>query len=176
MPAMPFHCPDCGSYDRPRDGRRGDCRYFESRPEWAASGVDPPCSLYDDPAPASRRRRIVLAVLSLAAVLTLLWAVYQPAWSQDRGAWFKSLKDASGRSCCDISDCQRTEAKWEGDGWTAVVNGAWRSIPASKVLRKPHSIDGDAYVCNGPDLNFDEDGGGKMPGIIHCFVPPDIGY
>ena len=33
--------------------------------------------------------------------------------SEDRGAWFKSLRQpGTGMSCCDIADCHRTVADW----------------------------------------------------------------
>lgn len=107
---------------------------------------------------------IVAAGLALGM---LLLALYQPAWSQDRGAWFKSLKQpGSGVSCCDISDCKRVEAKWQGDGWIALSNVTkqWTPIPPGKVLQNKPSIDGDAYLCEGP-----------ASGTIYCFVKPDIG-
>jgi len=86
-----------------------------------------------------------------------------PADAQDRGSWFKSLKQpGSGFSCCDISDCKRTEADWRGGQWWAVVSGEWTPIPRDKELDK-QSIDGDAYVCSSPNRR------------IYCFVRPDIG-
>lgn len=117
------------------------------------------------------RALLLLAAIALAVIA---WAI-GTAHAQDRGAWFKSLKQPdTGVSCCDVSDCRRTNARWEGEGWQAVVNGEWRTIPANKVLQKPHSIDGDAYVCNGPEWH-DDDGGGSSPGLIFCFIPPDMG-
>lgn len=119
--------------------------------------------------------RALLVLIGIMAAVMIGWAMFDPAWSQDRGAWFKSLKQpGTNISCCDISDCRRTEAEWRGDGWTAIVNGKWREIPAGKILKKPHSIDGDAYVCNGPEWR-DDDGGEVTPGTIYCFVPPDMG-
>ena len=77
--------------------------------------------------------------------------------------WFKSLKQpGSGFSCCDISDCKRTEADWRGGQWWAVVSGEWTPIPRDKELDK-QSIDGDAYVCSSPNRR------------IYCFVRPDFG-
>lgn len=103
--------------------------------------------------------------IGLALGLVLLAIV--PVWAQDRGSWFKSLKQpGSGFSCCDISDCRRTDAEWRGEGWTAIskgAGGAWVVIPPDKVLDQPKSLDGDAYLCESPN------------GRIYCFVPPDIG-
>lgn len=117
--------------------------------------------------------RALLFVAAIALAM-IAWAI-GTAHAQDRAAWFKSLtRPDVGGSCCDVSDCQRTEAEWKGEGWTAVVNGKWRNIPPRVVLKQPHSIDGDAYVCNGRDWRDDE-GGDVTPGQIYCFVPPDTG-
>ena len=86
-----------------------------------------------------------------------------PAQSEDRGSWFKSLRQPkTGYSCCDISDCKRTEADWRSGQWWAVVSGEWTPIPPEKELEK-QSIDGDAYVCSSPSRR------------IYCFVRPDFG-
>ena len=83
--------------------------------------------------------------------------------AQDRHAWFKSLTQPdTGVSCCDISDCRRTEADWRNGQWWAKVEGAWTPIPHNKELDR-QSIDGDAYVCAG------------MKRTIFCFVKPDMG-
>jgi hypothetical protein len=82
---------------------------------------------------------------------------------QKSDEWFRSLKQpGSGFSCCDISDCKRTEADWRGGQWWAVVSGEWTPIPRDKELDK-QSLDGDAYVCSSPNRR------------IYCFVRPDIG-
>lgn len=83
--------------------------------------------------------------------------------AEDRGAWFKSLKQpGSNTSCCDISDCRRTTADWREGQWWAVVAGEWTPIPPTRELDK-QSIDGDAYVCSSPTRH------------IYCFVRPDFG-
>jgi hypothetical protein len=81
-------------------------------------------------------------------------------FAQDRGAWFKSLKQpVTGASCCDISDCRRADADWKDGQWWADVEGQWTPIPKEKELKKT-SIDGEAYVCSGYGRK------------IFCFVPP----
>lgn len=83
---------------------------------------------------------------------------------QKSDEWFKSLKQpGSGFSCCDKSDCRRTDADWRAGQWWAVVSGEWTPIPQDKVLLDKQSIDGDAYVCSSPNRR------------IYCFVRPDIG-
>jgi hypothetical protein len=89
-------------------------------------------------------------------------ALQERALQEERGAWFRSLKQpVTGMSCCDVSDCRRTEADWRGGQWWAVVENNWTPIPREKQLDKL-SIDGDAYVCAGPR------------GTIYCFVPPSM--
>jgi hypothetical protein len=85
------------------------------------------------------RRQLLLGLMPIA--VTVLGF---PADAQDRGSWFKSLKQpGSGFSCCDISDCKRTEADWRGGQWWAVVSG---DPPRDRADKR--SIDGDAYVCS----------------------------
>ena len=103
--------------------------------------------------------------LSLVASAFVLTGLLSPptAVAEDRGAWFKSLRQPkTGMSCCDISDCRRTTADWRDGQWWARVEGEWTPIPQEKQLEKV-SIDGDAYVCSGPTR------------VIYCFVPPTFG-
>jgi hypothetical protein len=87
------------------------------------------------------------------------------AGAQDRGAWFKSLKNpTNGASCCDVADCLQTEARWQG-GWFAThPSGRVVAVPPDVVLKKPMSIDGEAYACwLGSSTT------------MRCFVPPSPG-
>lgn len=162
----PFWCPHCGSFNR-RNWAHGGCRYFDDWPEGRASGADPPCVLedYDMNMDARRWRGLVgwtcAAFVALAALLALILA--GPAGAQTKGEWFKSLKQPeTGFSCCDISDCKRTEADWKDGQWWADVNGAYTPIPPDKEL-DVMSFDGEAYVCNSPN------------GKIYCFIKPGMG-
>ena len=93
---------------------------------------------------------------------------------QSRQDWFQSLfEPGTDSSCCDVADCERTTAAWRKGGWTAVVQGRWRSIPKASILRAPHSIDGETYVCSSHEADSVGDGG-RLP-RIYCFVPPDFG-
>lgn len=111
-------------------------------------------------------------IAGAAIVIILIGVVLANAGEPNRGAWFKSLlMPGTKTSCCDVSDCKRTEAKWIGEGWLANVQGHWRPIPKEKVLINPKSLDGDAYVCSAP----------MVPSVaanatIFCFIPPDMGY
>ena len=102
-----------------------------------------------------------------------------------RAEWFETLRTPSGASCCSLSDCRSTPAEWRGDteGWWALVDGAWRAVPADKIVTWPKSIDGAAYLCAGLDSRGEPSDGvgsrlGNIPpllGAIYCFVPPDLG-
>jgi hypothetical protein len=102
-----------------------------------------------------------------------------------RAEWFETLKTPSGESCCNLSDCSQITAEWRGDtdGWWVLVLGAWRPVPADKVLTSPRSIDGAAYLCMGSGSRGDDPaelesasrGVPSLLGAIYCFVPPDLG-
>lgn len=91
------------------------------------------------------------------------------AGAQDRGAWFKSLKQpGTGVSCCDVSDCKRTDARWQAGSWWAVQvmgpgKGQLISVPREREVRNVPTIDGEAYLCQ------------SATGRIYCFVPPSPG-
>ena len=101
-------------------------------------------------------RLLLVAAISIMSV---------GANAQDRGDWFKSLRQpGSGQSCCDLADCKRTEADWKGEGWVAhYPDGEPVRVPNSIILKKP-SIDGDAYLCSHPQSKK-----------LYCFIRPDIG-
>lgn len=103
-----------------------------------------------------------LALLGVASSAAGAAEANATSVTTDRHAWFKSLTQPdTGASCCDISDCRRTEADWRQGQWWAKVDGAWTPIPHNKELNK-QSIDGDAYVCAG------------IARTIFCFVKPNM--
>ncbi len=105
----------------------------------------------------------LIRMMCCVLLTSALWPA-QPAFSEDRGAWFKSLtQPKTGLSCCDIADCHRTEADWHGGQWWAVVDEKWTPIPPEKELDK-QSIDGEAYVCSGPQR------------FVYCFVKPNFAW
>lgn len=79
-------------------------------------------------------------------------------------AWMRSLmRPDTGTSCCNLTDCAPTDAEWRDGQWWAVLRGAWTPIPPEKVLYKPVSMDGEAWLCAGATTIF-------------CFVPPLNSY
>jgi hypothetical protein len=101
--------------------------------------------------------RMACGVLLTASMISI-----GPAHAEDRGAWFKSLRQPNtGISCCDVADCRRTDANWHGGQWWAIVEGEWTPIPPEKEVDR-QSIDGEAYVCSGRSHR------------IYCFVKPSL--
>lgn len=114
----------------------------------------------------------VLACKVVALLVALTSTFGSTAQAGELGAWFRSLRmPGTNLSCCGLGDCHRTDADWRGGQWWAIVDGMWRAVPPSKVLTKPFSIDGAAYVCNGSPT-FDIPGLEKARPPIYCFVPP----
>ena len=82
----------------------------------------------------------------------------------DQDQWMKSLiRPDTGTSCCNLNDCNPTDAEWRDGQWWAVYKGQWRAIPPEKVLSKPLSLDGEAWLC-------------AMDRTVFCFVPPLNSY
>jgi len=116
----------------------------------------------------------ILAAAILVAIAT--WHATRPANAEDRGAFFKGLKQPdTGISCCDISDCKVTKAyEMRGDQWWSLAetlqHGAiWVPIPPNKVLApraRPAGIDPDeAILCSG-----------VSGGVVFCFLAPDQSF
>lgn len=100
----------------------------------------------------------------LALVILVALSGAAGAADLNRSEWFKSLKQPTGASCCDISDCKvALDAKFEGGQWWTTVEGLMTAIPNDKVLKNKWSWDGPAYVCAGYGRK------------IYCFIRPDGG-
>jgi hypothetical protein len=107
-----------------------------------------------------RIRRLCGMAFAVVAASSLITGF---AKAEDRGSWFKSLTmPGTAVPCCDIADCQRTDADWHQGQWWAMVHGHWTPIPHASVLGK-NSIDGEAYVCSSPATSQ-----------IYCFVKPGM--
>src|SRR5215831_4763166 len=97
---------------------------------------------------------VVRLVSPLAAAAHDLKAITEEINGDDRRwDWFSSLKQpGTPFPCCNFLDCHQTEAKQLVDhSWTAIIrdyNGMrWVAIPPGRVVKRPLSIDGDAYIC-----------------------------
>lgn len=96
---------------------------------------------------------------SLALVATLAIGT---AHADPVGDFFKSLRQpGTGRSCCDISDCAFTTARWDStlQRWIARGRGGEERIIDPRIVLDRPSIDERAVFCQ----NKAED---------LCFVPP----
>jgi hypothetical protein len=101
-----------------------------------------------------------------------------------RWDWFSSLKQPGTTfSCCSFLDCHQTEARQLVDKtWTAVIRDykgtRWVEIPPNKIVKRPLSIDGDAYICygEGSATHRENDDEPAYDSTIYCFVPPIPGY
>jgi hypothetical protein len=121
--------------------------------------------------------RVLATILILFGAATL-----KPAVAGERGDWFRSLQQpGTGKSCCDIAHCMRTDADWRNGGWWTEMRGHWVPVPPSAIVRDTTSIDGSAYVCAAVmPLGFARPLPAEMEiGILRdgilCFVPPDMG-
>jgi hypothetical protein len=162
-------------------------------PELARASLSP---VVEGSAMQPYRGRSSLLILRLTVVFLLAEATRLQAHDDlarrrladgdaSRAEWFETLKTPSGESCCNLSDCSQIPAEWRGDteGWWVLVSGAWRPVPADKVLTYPRSIDGAAYLCMGSGSRGDAPAGlgsvsrsiSSLLGVIYCFVPPDLG-
>jgi hypothetical protein len=122
-----------------------------------------------------------------------------PALARDRGynnppdiqQWFKSLErpDLPGsrgnRSCCDVSDCHRTEFTLKNGHYRARLGRIigdtrppvwelteWVDIPDERVIKDKGNPVGDAVICHG-ETTSDADHTHIIP-HIYCFVPGNL--
>src|SRR5262249_14043740 len=101
-----------------------------------------------------------------------------------RWDWFSSLKQpGTVFPCCNFLDCHQTQAKQLVDrSWTAVIRDykgtRWVAIPPGKIVKRPLSIDGDAYICysEGAETHSEDEDDPAYDATIYCFVPPIPGY
>ena len=79
--------------------------------------------------------------------------------------WFKALKNPqNGRSCCDQSDCARTEARTHGDQWQArAPDGSWITVPSDSVVYNQGNPTGEPILC--------ADAPTEKGWRVLCFVP-----
>jgi hypothetical protein len=104
--------------------------------------------------------------------------------------WYSGLtRPGTTASCCNVSDCHRTEAEYRADGWWARIgrpvyrsNAAGKPyvadwvlldfihIPEDKILRQHDNPTGEAVICHSTPILI-----GIQPVILYCFVPPSEG-
>jgi hypothetical protein len=106
-----------------------------------------------------------------------LLAFHKEVWAQDghighgHDKWHKGFYDTLQRpdtrgSCCNLTDCRPTQGRVVGDHYEIKVNGAWVSVPADKVVKKP-APDMGFHVC--APYKFD----GKPENLYCVVLPPE---
>jgi hypothetical protein len=108
------------------------------------------------------------AALILPASLAL--AAPPPDSHRALSGWFESLtRPANGLPCCSISDCRVTQVRATPDGYDALIEGEWISIPRGSILSGADNSTGHAVVCY---QRYHNDNDELLPPSIFCFVPP----
>ena len=108
------------------------------------------------------RSEILLATIY---VTSLAGAFAAPPVNSDPSLapWFNGLSAPDGTGCCAIADCRRTMSRPTADGYEALIDDTWVTVPWDRVLPKIDNPTGQAVVCTAPKTK-----------IILCFVrPPD---
>lgn len=101
--------------------------------------------------------RLLLAAAIVAAGVAPAWAQTKPGGSMSD--WFRSLRTPEGQSCCDESDCARTQSRLGPSGYQAQTPaGEWVDVPNDRILRRDNPT-GVPVMCWLPHR-----------GVI-CFVP-----
>jgi hypothetical protein len=116
------------------------------------------------------RRQILRLVAGAAILLAYMSSVTPSLAGPPKDAdpalatWFRSLKAPNGTACCSSADCRPTDIRLSGDGYDAMIDGAWVPVPWERVLRRTDNPTSEAVVCRVPGTS-----------LILCFVrPPDM--
>ena len=112
------------------------------------------------------------AIIALCVVSAVVVAV--PARAQDEGhlgrghsqwheTFYKKLvRPDTKTSCCNLTDCRPTSGRMYDGHYEVKVNGAWISVPQSKII--PTSApDGGYHVC--APINFR-----GQPEELYCVI------
>ena len=131
---------------------------------------------------------VVLLVITMGCALARDYGYHN---SPEISEWFKNLErpDLPGprgnRSCCDVSDCHRTEFTLKDGHYRArvgrIINGTkppvwelteWVDVPDNAVIRDKGNPVGEAIICHG-ESTYDTDKAYSIP-HIYCFVPGNL--
>ncbi len=110
----------------------------------------------------------------LGAVLFLLPSPVPAAPPPDASGalswWFEELKQpVTGLPCCSITDCRVTLARATPEGYDALIEGEWTTIPPRSILNRVDNPTGRAVVCY---RRYHTENDELLPPEIFCFVPP----
>src|SRR5215468_3930316 len=99
-----------------------------------------------------RRPPAMRLVIRSCVVLVVFWfnaaAAQEGYLGHDHDKWHRSfyqmlLRPDTKTPCCNLTDCRPTSGKRVDDHYEVKVNGAWVSVPPSKILKQ-----------SAPDLGF----------------------
>jgi hypothetical protein len=114
----------------------------------------------------------VHAIIALVALLALFYRA-EPVLAQDghighdHAQWHESfykklIRPDTKTSCCNLTDCRPTSGRMSDGRYEIKVNGAWISVPYSKII--PTSApDGGYHVC--APINFK-----GTPEELYCVI------
>jgi len=115
-------------------------------------------------------------VVRSSIVLVVFWfnaaAAQEGYLGHDHDKWHRGfyqslLRPDAKTPCCNLTDCRPTSGKRVDKHYEVKVNGAWVSVPPSKIL-KQSAPDLGFHVC----APFKFDG---QPDHLYCVVvPPEI--
>lgn len=81
-------------------------------------------------------------------------------------AWYNTLHDRNGTSCCHDRDCRPTQSRQHDGKIQVLVDGEWLDVPPDTLLNKPAPDLGD-HVCALPKEALSW---GRLTSRIMCVV------
>lgn len=100
--------------------------------------------------------------LTRLALVVCAGLINSPAFSDPISDFFQSLRQpGTGHSCCNISDCAFTTARWDATSqrWIAIGRGGEEVVIDPQIVLDRPSIDERAVLCQSKAEDL-------------CFVPP----
>jgi hypothetical protein len=105
---------------------------------------------------------LLLLLVVGTAVFARDYRQYEHAPAEIR-QWFRDLRSPDGVSCCEVTDCRRTEAHLSEGRWQArAPDGSWVAVPRGRVIHDRGNPIGEPILCA-----TQEDG----TWLVFCFVP-----
>jgi hypothetical protein len=98
-----------------------------------------------------RLRSTFLLSTVAAYLLPFALAAQEGRFGHDHEKWhqgfYMTLQRPDGKgSCCNLTDCRPTSGRVVDDHYEVKVNGAWISVPPSKIIHRA-APDGGYHVC-----------------------------
>ena len=87
----------------------------------------------------SLRIGVALAVICMTPQTRVIAAPPENA-DQSLAPWFNSLSAADGTPCCSIADCRRTVSRVAANGYEALIDDTWVTVPPDRVLSTTNNV------------------------------------